>query len=1285
MIQVNPEALQSSVINTLDLTQDWQLTSGLNLAKFTSAKEGLLFADTSTTNQSIYINSTMDGWGEQNIQNDGSASGISNWGGNLSPMKVFQDQFYYLATHLYNSEVQQNLRLINSADAPTLETNGDQTLKIADGQNLALYNFTVGENQQLDLSELVGNSPYNTYRIFDEFGNKVVWETNSGQQTHFYLRQGKYTFVFNRGNNDGMPTDGTLGLNFNMLTVNDDYLGIVDTATQPISYKVLENATNNSSIEVSQDGFYQITMQANETISATLDNYLGLGTNWQDNTIQWDAEHPTRLVYLHKGGNWLHFNGVGDVTLTVNAISKNATVIVANTAINLNVDATHKEQWFSYQNADASGLSLQLTDADSSQYQINVFDGLGQPVWQGLGSELNGFTPASIATQLYIQVNYLGTQAASATLQLNDTDNQSSVINVVVGELISNGIASQSRTFTLDKPQVVWLSSNSQNFRNIRIIGERGEEYNNSINSNNQIPIWLPAGNYQTIIEGNTEEAQFTLTDSNEINLIANPEQGVISLAENQTTNVVKVNLDKDKITTFAGIAGDYQGSLNVYDKYGKLLVSKTNSDTNAYTLSLNYSGEYYIAFNRSSSTAASTVNFGIKQIPQATASTPIPLALNTTTNVAISDMNQTASYQFTVADISYLDLTLNGYLMAEVYDSQQNLVQTLTSYTSKTLLAKGDYTLKVKPTYSYYYYYDHTITANLTAVQPLTQDAPVTIAADPKGGYRYLAINLEKGQRYAINYAVPNYNYYYGSGNVSLYDGSQLVQSGTISASSSQNMAFTAPHSGTFYVQVPANIGYTGIYSLVSGKETDLNYEVGTSYNGGNIAYQDQVNHHFEITKAGKYLLSDYADRNYNYLNLSLVDANGQVTNITNQTQLLDLAVGSYTLQVKKNANYNTGYGYGYVYGFTLKDVTTLDSLMLDTPTTTSTPDARSAVAWKISGTKGENVLIDARTPNTPYENWLLFNQNGQQVTNYNTYYNNDHSQKITLPEAGDYYLVSYGDYYRTKNRADYPAIRTVTISNFESHNQAITLNQQVTGQLPAGDTQNFTFSLDVEKNIGFAIRSGSYNIRLYGPNQQADVITLYPDDHNLQNYYLAPGDYRIEITGYGSTTPSYDFKLLDTAAQAQALSNNSGTLTATIPANQTQVSYALAVQAGQAYQLNFPNTNYYAATYKVVDEQGRTLVNNTNIGDYRNFTPSATGNVYLVVNKNQAIIAQDFNVNVLLTQSVATSVILTLGETASTSLHTAQDATKYQLHITNTGYYQFCLLYTSPSPRDS
>ena len=747
----------------------------------------------------------------------------------------------------------------------------------------------------------------------------------------------------------------------------------------------------------------------------------------------------------------------------------------------------------------------------------------------------------------------------------------------------------------------------------------------------------------------------------------------MISLAENQTTNVVKVNLDKDKITTFAGIAGDYQGSLNVYDKYGKLLVSKTNSDTNAYTLSLNYSGEYYIAFNRSSSTAASTVNFGIKQIPQATASTPIPLALNTTTNVAISDMNQTASYQFTVADISYLDLTLNGYLMAEVYDSQQNLVQTLTSYTSKTLLAKGDYTLKVKPTYSYYYYYDHTITANLTAVQPLTQDAPVTIAADPKGGYRYLAINLEKGQRYAINYAVPNYNYYYGSGNVSLYDGSQLVQSGTISASSSQNMAFTAPHSGTFYVQVPANIGYTGIYSLVSGKETDLNYEVGTSYNGGNIAYQDQVNHHFEITKAGKYLLSDYADRNYNYLNLSLVDANGQVTNITNQTQLLDLAVGSYTLQVKKNANYNTGYGYGYGYGFTLKDVTTLDSLMLDTPTTTSTPDARSAVAWKISGTKGENVLIDARTPNTPYENWLLFNQNGQQVTNYNTYYNNDHSQKITLPEAGDYYLVSYGDYYRTKNRADYPAIRTVTISNFESHNQAITLNQQVTGQLPAGDTQNFTFSLDVEKNIGFAIRSGSYNIRLYGPNQQADVITLYPDDHNLQNYYLAPGDYRIEITGYGSTTPSYDFKLLDTAAQAQALSNNSGTLTATIPANQTQVSYALAVQAGQAYQLNFPNTNYYAATYKVVDEQGRTLVNNTNIGDYRNFTPSATGNVYLVVNKNQAIIAQDFNVNVLLTQSVATSVILTLGETASTSLHTAQDATKYQLHITNTGYYQF------------
>lgn len=697
----NSSLPEAPSIQNIELNQDWQIHQGNNLFKFIAPENGLLFADANhlSNNQYMEINSIMDGWGERNNQYDGSALGISGWSGIFSPMPVFKDQPYYLATNLNtNSEENQTLRLISNHDAPTLQTDGKQTLIIPTGQNLALYNFEVGENQSLYINEVIGNSFNNTYRIFNEVGDEIYWNIRSGYEQNFNIRAGKYTIALNRGSNEnGTASDSVLHLNFKTWQINDQALGTLDTVTQTYNVKALENSINSASFEIAHEGLYQIDMESDESVLANMQYNNHQGWWLSEN---WDSLNPTQLIYLTKGTYYLNFEGTGDIALTTQSVSATAALIAANTLTHISFDTIQKQHWYSYQNADASSLSLALTSDDNSQYQINVFDALGNPIWQGLGSDLNSFNPTNLATKLYVQISYLGTDTTTANLQINDNEKQLPILNLEQPNQVVQ--PTQDYAFSLDKEQLVWVSGDSQNAnQTIRIVGERGQEYNANINNNGLTPIWLPAGSYHAIVSSDTQDAQFTITDASQISLVEKPEQGSMSLTTNQSIAWAKINLDKDKLLTLAGVSGNYQGTYFLYDKYGKVISNKSNNDTNLISLSLNYSGEYYLAFNRANGSEAANVYFSIIQKPLNLAAVDSLLALNTTTNLNFADLRESNNYHFSVIDISYFNLSLNGNLMADLYDSRDNLVQSLSSNNlAKTLLTAGDYTLKVKPTY---------------------------------------------------------------------------------------------------------------------------------------------------------------------------------------------------------------------------------------------------------------------------------------------------------------------------------------------------------------------------------------------------------------------------------------------------------------------------------------------------------------------------------------------------------------------------------------------------------
>ena len=716
----------------------------------------------------------------------------------------------------------------------------------------------------------------------------------------------------------------------------------------------------------------------------------------------------------------------------------------------------------------------------------------------------------------------------------------------------------------------------------------------------------------------------------------------------------------------------------SLYDKYYHLITKTTLSDSNS-IINLP-KGDFYLWLDPQLATTVSyTLNISRQSEQPVVAETnPVvnsPLVLNTTTTINGINGYKTTSYALNVTDTSYLSLNLYYYISAEIYDSNNQLVQSLAGATNhKILLEKGSYTVKFNT-----YYYNTNYTAYLSPIQTLTPNQAVSIAPESVTQPHFLAVNLVAGQRYAIS-ATPSNNIS-NSINVNLYDNNKLLQSGNAYQSRNghwydQNMVFIVPHDGVYYLEVPAHSTETHTYSLQTGTITNVAYEIGNAYQGGDFNYQDQINHPFEITQADKYLLSNYVDAN-SYMVMKLIDSDGKVTDISNQTQLIDLAVGHYTLQVNKTANRSGSLG----YGFNILNVTTLAQLPLDEQVTGSANDSRLPIAWKLQASQGQTILIDARSPNTSGQNWLLLDKDGKQITRYETWGNNDYSKKVTIPTTGEYYLVSFNDYNSNNNRADYPSLRNVLISDYQVHHQTIELGQQVTGQLIAGDAQQFDFSLDSAKNIALSIRNGNYNIRLLGADLKQNVRSLSASETSLQNFYLPAGNYRIEIDAAGATTPSYDFKLVDIVSEAKTLTNNNGVLSGQVAADSSLASYTLDVQAGQQYGFKFENVDNYKFMYRLVDEEGRVLADNRYAYQIANFVPSITGKVYLIINKLNAAFGSATDFNIRLTQTVKQTKPLMVDQEISGQFNTASDQDNYQFQVSQAGYYQLTQVTASNS----
>jgi hypothetical protein len=124
------------------------------------------------------------------------------------------------------------------------------------------------------------------------------------------------------------------------------------------------------------------------------------------------------------------------------------------------------------------------------------------------------------------------------------------------------------------------------------------------------------------------------------------------------------------------------------------------------------------------------------------------------------------------------------------------------------------------------------------------------------------------------------------------------------------------------------------------------------------------------------------------------------------------------------------------------------------------------------------------------------------------------------------------------------------------------------------AGERHDYTFTATIGQRLYFdALALGSnLNVTLIGPS-----------GHSVGSSYLYGGDfgpvtlaengtYRLEVSGSGSATGSYDFRLLDVAAQP-ALSPNV-TVSGSVSPGSAAVLYQIAATANEALSLNFDST---------------------------------------------------------------------------------------------------------------
>src|SRR6185437_213156 len=257
-------------------------------------------------------------------------------------------------------------------------------------------------------------------------------------------------------------------------------------------------------------------------------------------------------------------------------------------------------------------------------------------------------------------------------------------------------------------------------------------------------------------------------------------------------------------------------------------------------------------------------------------------------------------------------------------------------------------------------------------------------------------------------------------------------------------------------------------------------------------------------------------------------------------------------------------------------------------------------------------------------------------------------------------------------------------TVTPVTNSTTTIHLGDQVSATLPGpGDTDQYSFTLQQATTVLVTPQGGNANVSLYGTGYYP-LVTFNSGTGQYAVLRLDAGTYSFNVTGTGSSTPSYAFSMTDLVANAVD-AGNSGTVTGAAPAQRGVGVYQLETIPGATYNLDFATPaltdNADALNYSLVDVAGRVLANitGTNVQSVT-FTGPQFGSVYLVVRQvNASATATSFTATVR--QPVTASTPLSWGTQTTATFQTRQDQIAYGFTQTQAGWVELQGI-TAPLP---
>ncbi len=490
-----------------------------------------------------------------------------------------------------------------------------------------------------------------------------------------------------------------------------------------------------------------------------------------------------------------------------------------------------------------------------------------------------------------------------------------------------------------------------------------------------------------------------------------------------------------------------------------------------------------------------------------------------------------------------------------------------------------------------------HSVTDQIST---LTLGNPVSTTISKVGEHDVYSFRLDQPTRLRINLTIPENSVGNPAGTLEGPGGTVLNQ---IFLSSDNDTGLVA--AGDYKVTIADQSNKTFSYQLVvkdigvpsPGNEATTPgtlISVGTEA-GGNLAPLRR----YKFTLSSPTMLAFDARQSASKFSFEIESPSGNIISsfafANNSSPLGLFAAGTYQLRIQSSVT--------DPFRFALLDLSSAQTVALDTVTTTGLPRTTEAKIYRFNGNAGDVLYFDtlsATTVSSVFDiDFSLIDPNGKIVESTNAQRD---LGRIVLSESGNYYVIVSGT---SDDPLGASSIKWKIVPVTDTV-QNLTFNSLFSPSLSQGQLATYEFTLTAPKLLRLDNRTAEGQWELTGPGGFSASSMFLFGDQNVG--WLQAGKYRLVLRNDSGDPVTIPFMMQDLAA-ATAL-NLEQTYNVALAEKQS-VLYRFNATAGQSFFVNELGDNQLA-DFDLIDPLGHEM--NSIVRDDR-FTASTTGTYTLVV----------------------------------------------------------------------